>query len=85
MLNIPVMPKECSSVKKPRSLESITSEKMQNIKMQELGLDPYEYDTENEYPADEQELINEAMKLIIFNEDVPKDLAEKVNAITGKQ
>ena len=85
MMNIPVMPKECSSVKKPRSAESLAIEKIQNIRMQELGIDPYEYGIENDYSADEQELINEAVKLIILNQEVPEELAEKVKEITGKQ
>ncbi len=85
MMNIPIVPKECSSIKKPRSQESITVERIQNIKMRELGIDPYEYDTDREYSADEQELINEVMKLIILNQDVPEELAEKVKEITKKQ
>ncbi len=36
-----------------------TVDACQNIKMRELGIDPYEYDTDREYSADEQELINE--------------------------
>lgn len=81
-MNIPVMPKQCSSIKKPRSQESITVERIQNLKMQELGIDPYEYDTDTEYSDDEQELINEAMRLIILNQNVPQELAEKVKEIT---
>lgn len=85
MINIPAIPEMCSTTKKPRSSESINAEKIQNTKLQELGIDPYEYDTEKEYSAEEQELITEAMKLIILNQEVPKELAEKVKAITRKQ
>ena len=52
--------------------------------MQELGIDPYEYDTDKEYTDEEQELINEALKLITLNQDVPKELADKVKEITNK-
>ncbi len=85
MMNIPIMPKECSSNKKPRSQESIAVERVQNMRMQELGIDSYEYDTNKEYSVDEQELINEAVKLIILNQDIPEELAEKVKKITKKQ
>lgn len=85
MVKIPEIPKECSSVKKPRPSESIMIEKMQNIRMRELGIDPYEYDKDGEYSIDEQELINEAIKLIVLNQDVPEELAEKVKDITCKQ
>lgn len=84
MLNIPIVPKVTSHGKKPRSAASITAERIQNIKMQELGIDPYEYDTDKEYTDEEQELINEALKLITLNQDVPKELADKVKEITNK-
>lgn len=84
MLSIPIAPKICTSMKKSRSIESVTLERTQNIKLQELGIDPYEYDADKEYTEEEQEIINEVMKFIILNQDVPKELAEKVKRITGE-
>lgn len=85
MLSVPVMPKVSTTEKKSRSLESITIERIQNIRLQELGIDPYEYDTDKEYTEEEQELINEAMKIIILNQEVPTELANKVREITNKE
>lgn len=85
MLSVPVMPKVSTTEKKSRSLESITIERIQNIRLQELGIDPYEYDTDKEYTEEEQELINEAMKIIILNQEVPTELANKVKEITNKE
>ena len=85
MLSIPVMPETSTTEKKTRSAESITIERIQNIRIQELGIDPYEYDTEKEYTKEEQELINEAIKLIILNEELPETLMEKVKQITKKE
>lgn len=84
MLNVPVKPQECTTEKKIRSIESISIERIQNKRLLELGIDPYEYDTEKEYTEEEQELINEAMKLIILNQEVPAELADQVRKITNK-
>lgn len=84
MLNMPKTPQESSHIMEKRSAESIVMEKMQNRKMEELGLDPYEYDIDREYTEEEQKLILEAMKLITLNEEVPEELAKKVKAITSE-
>ena len=85
MLTIPTMPKVTTTEKKHRSLESMTIERIQNIRLQELGINPYEYDTDKEYTEEELELINEAMKIIILNQEIPAELAERVKEITKKK
>lgn len=84
MLNIPVVPKSCSHIMEKRSQESIDREKGQNKRLQELGIDPYQYDVEEGYTEEEQDLINEAIKLIVLDREVPEKLAERVKEITGR-
>ena len=83
MLSIPVAPKTSLHKLEPRASESKAIERAQNIKMQELGIDPYEYDANRQYTEEEQELINEAIKLIILGKELPKELEEKVKEITS--
>jgi vacuolar-type H+-ATPase subunit F/Vma7 len=84
MLSIPVKPKTSKYITEQRSSESIMAERIQNIKLRELGIDPYEYDNSKEYTEQEKNTINEAIKLIVLEQDVPKELAEKVKEITNK-
>lgn len=85
MLNIPIAPKSSSYVAEKRSRESIDREREQNRRLWELGIDPYQYDIEEWYTEEEQNLINEALKLIVLNKEIPEELAERVKQITGKQ
>lgn len=54
-----------------------------NIKLRELGIDPYEYDNEY-YTEEEQEIINEALRLVTLEQDISKELEEQVKEITQK-
>lgn len=83
MISIPTKPKTTSFVMKARSSESIEKERAQNNKLRELGIDPYEYVTDEEYTEEEQDLINEALKLIILEQEIPEDLAKKVKSINS--
>lgn len=85
MLNIPTAPKNSSHIAEKRSQESIDREREQNRRLRELGIDPYQYDIEEGYTEEEQNLINEALKLIVLDREVPEELAERVRRITGKQ
>lgn len=85
MLNIPTAPKSSSYVMEKCSRESIDREREQNRRLRELGIDPYQYDIEEGYTEEEQNLINEALKLIVLDKEVPKELEERVRQITGKQ
>ena len=84
MSNKPIAPQSNSYVAEKRSQESIDMEKKQNRKLQELGIDPYQYDIEEGYTEEEQNLINEALKLVVLDKEVPEELAERVRQITGK-
>lgn len=83
MINMPVPPKMSSNKLIPRSKESQTIERIQNIKLRELGIDPYEYDNEY-YTEEEQEIINEALRLVTLEQDISKELEEQVKEITQK-
>lgn len=83
MLSIPVPPKTSSNKLKPRSKESQTIERVQNIRLRKLGIDPYEYDNEY-YTEDEQEILNEALRLVTLEQDIPKELEKQVKEITQK-
>lgn len=85
MLNIPTAPKSSSYVMEKCSRESTDREREQNRRLRELGIDPYQYDIEEGYTEEEQNLINEALKLIVLDKEVPKELEERVRQITGKQ
>lgn len=85
MLNIPTAPKSSSHVAEKRSRESIDREREQNRRLRELGIDPYQYDIEEGYTEEEQDLINEVLKLIVLDKEVPEELEERVRQITGKQ
>lgn len=85
MLNIPTAPKSSSYVMEKCSRESIDREREQNRRLRELGIDPYQYDIEEGYTEEEQNLINEALKLIVLDKEVPKELEERVRQISGKQ
>lgn len=85
MLNIPTAPKSSSYVMEKCSRESIDREREQNRRLRELGIDPYQYDIEGGYTEEEQNLINEALKLIVLDKEVPKELEERVRQISGKQ
>lgn len=79
------IPNTSSHMPRTRTMESKEIERIQNIRLQELGIDPYEYDAEIEYTDAEKELINLAIKLIISNQEVPEELAGKVKEITRKR
>lgn len=85
MLNIPTAPKSSSYVAEKRSRESIDREREQNRRLRELGIDPYQYDIEEGYTEEEQDLINEVLKLIVLDKEVPEELEVRVRQITGKQ
>lgn len=81
MNNIKI-PNTSSHMVQQRTSESIQLERLQNERLLELGIDPYEYDNEREFTEEEQELINEAMRLVVLEKEIPKELAEKVKEIT---
>lgn len=58
-------------------------EQKENKKFQELGIDPYEYDSK--YTEEETDIICEAMRLIILDKPVPVELQQRVKEITKKQ
>ena len=80
MMQIPKMPSICSTPKQPRSLDSITLERIQNMKLRELGIEPYEYSTN--LTEEQQNILDEALKLIALDKEIPKDLEDKVKEIT---
>lgn len=86
MLSMPTPPETATSKPKPRSMESITHERIQNIKLRDMGIDPYEFDDEDDeqYTKEEQKLINEALALITLDKDVPEELEQQVKEITRK-
>ena len=83
MISMPIPPKTSSNKLLPRSQESIAQEQIQNVTLRQLGIDPYEYDNEY-YTEEEQEIINEALRLVVIDEDIPKELEEQVKEITQK-
>lgn len=80
MLSAPIPPKTSSHKFEPCPKELKNLEKAQNMKLRELGIDPYEFDSD--YTEAEQEILNEALLLITLNQDIPQTLEEKVKEIT---
>lgn len=84
MITMPIPPKTATCKLEPRSMESKTHERMQNIKLMELGIDPFEYDIDESYTEDEQEILNEAIRLITLDQNLPEELEQQVKEITQK-